>query len=189
MRLSNLIPVVVLIGSAGCSPASQTETDQAAQREDRYSGQDIFGRAALINSDGMSVGSATLKRSAERVTLALDLQGVPAGSHALHLHETGACDGPDFKSAGGHLNPSGKSHGKLNSNGKHLGDLPNIDLAANGEANTSVEIGLSYADFLPHLFDEDGTAVVLHADADDYRSDPAGAAGPRIACGVFERAS
>jgi superoxide dismutase, Cu-Zn family len=189
MRNYSFIPAVILISAIGCSPAPHTDTNQSDRAEDDTTHNEVIGNASVSDTQGTTIGSAILKRSSDGLFLALDLQNVPAGSHALHLHEQGSCDGPDFKSAGGHLNPYGKSHGKLSSNAKHLGDLPNLDVASNGTARTIVEIEAASDDVLSFIFDEDGTAVMLHADADDYQSDPAGAAGPRIACGVIERAS
>lgn len=187
MRTDDLIPAIVLIAAAGCSPSSPTDTD----RSDKNSSpdQEVIGNASLSNSEGAAVGSATLTRESGRIILALDLAGVSPGSHALHLHEIGNCESPDFKSAGGHLNPFGKSHGKLSGGGKHLGDLPNIDVPDSGQATTTAEFEGSASDVLQYIFDEDGTAVMLHAGPDDYQTDPAGAAGPRIACGVIERSS
>lgn len=111
-----------------------------------------------------------------------DLTGLPQGIHAIHIHETGTCEAPDFKSAGGHL-AVGKEHGILSAGGPHPGDMPNMTAGADGTATLEYFLtGISMAD----VMDQDGSAVVVHAAADDYASQPAGDAGDRIACGVIE---
>jgi Cu-Zn family superoxide dismutase len=115
-------------------------------------------------------------------------EGAPAGTHAVHLHETGRCEPPDFTSAGGHFNPTKASHGFLDAEGPHAGDLPNVHLPANGML--TVEFVASHATLRPSptsLLDPDGAAVVVHEGADDYRTDPAGSAASRVACGVVQR--
>ena len=110
-----------------------------------------------------------------------------AGEHGLHFHAVGTCEGPDFKSAGGHLNPEGHQHGMLNPMGSHLGDLPNFIADAQGHAQLQIALDQLPDKLLPHLFDADGTAIVVHAAADDYRTDPSGNSGARIACGVLRK--
>jgi len=97
----------------------------------------------------------------------------------------GSCLPPNFKSAGSHLNPDGKAHGMHNPQGKHLGDLPNISVAADGTGTASITIEGDADETLAKIIDADGTAIVIHTGLDDYSTDPAGAAGPRIACGVL----
>jgi len=142
----------------------------------------------LLSADGNSLGDVELRQTAAGVQFIAQVRGLPAGSYAMHLHAVGRCAGPDFTSAGPHFNPEGKQHGRDNPMGAHAGDLPNIDVA-NGQAGT-VDLmlpGLRLADGAAPLLDADGAAVVLHAKADDYRSDPAGNAGSRIACGELKR--
>jgi len=100
---------------------------------------------------------------------------------------TGTCTAPDFTSAGGHLNPLGKEHGRLNPAGSHVGDLANLVASTSGTASATYDLPGTREQLLEWLFDEDGTAIVIHAGPDDYRSDPAGEAGPRLACGVLGR--
>ena len=143
-------------------------------------------RAMLRNATGGSVGAATLTQTTAGVLITADLSGLPAGTHALHLHAIGKCE-PDFAAAGGHFNPAGKQHGFRNPNGQHAGDLPNISVPESG----SLRVELLATDVTlagrNALLDDDGTAIVIHALADDYATDPAGGAGARIACGVVER--
>lgn len=183
MRIYNPFLALALLGIAGCN---QGTPDENTSIEASPAKDEVLGITNLMDANGVSVGSAMLMRRAEGIVLDLELSGLGEGTHALHLHQVGACEGPGFDSAEGHLNPFGKSHGHLSSDGKHLGDLPNVEIPASGTLESSIEITASDADILPYVFDEDGTAIVLHQDADDYRTDPAGAAGPRIACGVIE---
>lgn len=141
--------------------------------------------AQLVGTDGEKVGTAYLSKTPKGLDLTITVAGLAPGDKALHLHAIGDCSSPDFKSAGGHLNPANKAHGKQNPLGSHLGDLPNIPISADGTGGITAPIFGDSDVILHHIFDEDGTAVMLHAGPDDYVSDPAGAAGPRIACGVL----
>ena len=141
--------------------------------------------AGLSNAEGVNVGTVTLNENGESLSLDLALEGLDAGEHAFHLHTTGKCDAPDFKSAGGHLNPFDKSHGRNSENGKHLGDFPNITMPADGSLEESFPIEGDIAKIKAASFDADGTAAMRHAGPDDYQTDPAGDAGARIACGVL----
>ena len=141
--------------------------------------------AELKGPDGASMGSATLTQGANDVVLIqLEATGLPAGEHGFHIHQTGKCE-PDFTAAGDHYNPDGKEHGYMNEAGFHAGDLPNISADAEGEATAdSFTTQVSLAKDAPNtLFDEDGSAVMIHENPDSYQAD-AGAGG-RLACGVI----
>lgn len=145
-------------------------------------------RAAIRLADGRDVGSATFQATAAGVLVTADLSGLPAGTHAMHFHTVGACTAPDFASAGGHFNPTARAHGFRNAAGPHAGDLPNIHVPEGGMlrvevVSTSVSLGPGEGT----LGDADGSAIVIHALADDYQTDPAGGSGARIACGVIVR--
>jgi Cu-Zn family superoxide dismutase len=142
--------------------------------------------ATLVTGTGAPAGSATLVAGDGRLVLIVAAENLPAGVHGLHLHAVGECDAPGFATAGGHLNPGGKMHGKDNPMGSHLGDLPNLEIAADGTGTLTAPIAGSAADLSP-LFDADGVAVIVHADADDYKTDPSGNSGARIACGVLQK--
>jgi Cu-Zn family superoxide dismutase len=173
------VPAILML--AACQPADD-QTDDAAPAVPEA---EQLGTAALANADGASAGTAELTATGDDVTIRVALTGLPQGTHAVHLHTTGACDAPDFKSAGGHLNPESKQHGTANPQGSHLGDLGNVEIAADGSGSIEAVLRANRADALAAIFDADGTAVMVHADADDNMSDPAGNAGDRIACGVL----
>lgn len=145
------------------------------------------GEATLSRTNGVPAGTVQLLSNGSTVSLAVAVAGMSPGEHGFHLHTTGSCVAPDFKSAGGHLNPAGHTHGSLSEGGKHLGDMPNLTVGANGTGSADVDLEGRAGLVLEQIFDADGTAVVIHAGPDDYRSDPAGDAGPRIACGVLKR--
>jgi len=140
--------------------------------------------AILINTDGKLVGKVHLHQTPNGVLLRARLSDFPPGAHAFHVHAVGSCEAP-FKSAGGHFNPDGSAHGILAAAGPHAGDLPNVHVGESGKLE--VEILNERLKLDAALFDDDGAAIVIHAGGDDYVTDPAGAAGARIACGVIER--
>jgi superoxide dismutase, Cu-Zn family len=144
--------------------------------------------ATLRDAQGATLGTATLVEADGGVRVRVSVKGVAPGLHGLHLHAVGKCEGPDFKSAGPHLNPAGKEHGLDNPKGSHAGDMPNLEVAADGTGTGEfLARGASLAAGAGSLFPEGGTSLVLHAAPDDMRSDPAGNAGARIGCGVVER--
>lgn len=137
--------------------------------------------AVLQDPDGKEVGKVTLTAVPTGLLLDADLTALPPGTHAFHIHETGKCEPPDFKSAGGHFNPDEDEHGLMNQAGPHAGDMPNIHVPENGKLRIEV---LNQMTNLDGLLDDDGASIVIHEGPDDYKSDPAGHAGARIACGV-----
>lgn len=142
--------------------------------------------AQLKSADGAELGTLTLTQTAKGVRISGTVQGLEPGVHAFHIHGTGKCE-PPFKSAGGHFNPAGTPHGKRKDGGPHAGDMDNLHVVDSGPVQIEVvndRVTLSTA--VKHsLFDADGSAIVLHAGADDYTSQPSGAAGGRVACGVI----
>lgn len=142
--------------------------------------------SALINSAGQSIGTVRMWESPGAVTFRIEAAGLPLGIHGVHVHAVGRCDAPKFESAGSHWNPTGRKHGVENPAGPHAGDMPNITVAANGVLGATVTLpGASFAS----LIDADGSALVIHADRDDLRTDPSGNSGGRIACAVVGAAS
>ncbi|HEV8358129.1 MAG TPA: superoxide dismutase family protein [Gemmatimonadales bacterium] len=136
----------------------------------------------LKNAAGQDVGRVTLRERSGRVEIRVRATGMPPGEHGVHLHQAARCEGPAFQSAGGHLNPAGKKHGRLNPEGAHLGDLGNLTVGADGRADVTLgPVGGTEAG-LRALLGEQGIALVIHADRDDERTDPTGNSGARIAC-------
>jgi Cu-Zn family superoxide dismutase len=144
-------------------------------------------KSTLKNAEGKEVGTAVLSQTPAGVLIKLSVKGLPPGERAFHVHGVGKCE-PPFASAGPHFNPAGKKHGLLAADGHHAGDLPNLHVPASGELtvellNAAVTLEKDKAN---SLFGPQGTALVIHAGKDDYKSDPAGDAGGRIACGLIE---
>lgn len=140
----------------------------------------------LVDANGNTLGTASVRQEADGTRVVANLKGLPPGTYALHLHAVGRCDGPAFTTAGGHFNPASKQHGHLNPAGEHAGDLPNIEIGANGIGSLdALRPGLRLADGDSPLLDLDGASIVVHASPDDYKTDPAGNAGARIACGIL----
>jgi Cu-Zn family superoxide dismutase len=142
----------------------------------------------LSDASGKSIGTAKLSADPGGVKITLAVKGLPAGDHAIHIHETAKCEAPDFKSAGGHFNPEHKKHGLESPDGAHAGDMPNFTADAKGASTASlVAPGITLDDGPHSVFTGGGTALVIHEKADDLKTDPAGAAGNRIACGVIKK--
>jgi Cu-Zn family superoxide dismutase len=171
--LAALLPIFALSISASAKSAAKTTVE-------------------LKDAQGKSVGTAVLwskaGKNAAGVYMKLDLHGLPPGVHALHFHGKAQCDPPDFKSAGPHFNPDGKKHGLENPEGHHAGDMNNFTVNAGGSAKFKVlNKDVTLGDDSHSLFSNGGTALVIHAKPDDMKTDPAGNAGDRIACGVITK--
>jgi superoxide dismutase, Cu-Zn family len=143
---------------------------------------------AIKDAKGADVGTVKIKSLSSGVELKLNLRGLLPGAHAIHFHQNAKCEAPDFKSAGPHFNPEGKQHGLENPQGAHAGDMLNFTADDKGNAKaTIVNKGVNLGTDDHSLYSNGGTALVVHAKADDMKSDPAGNAGDRIACGVIMR--
>ena len=167
------IAVAAIAALVGCTTAGQVPLD-------------AVGGARLSFANGSPAGTATLLSDAQGLRIVVNASGLAPGAHGFHLHTTGRCEAPGFASAGGHLNPDSRKHGTLATAGAHLGDLPNLEIGASGSGRGTEAVSGGRG-ALGAIFDGDGTAVVIHAQPDDYRSDPTGNAGDRVACGVLSR--
>ena len=146
--------------------------------------------AALKDAAGIDVGTATFTQVGNAVRVVLTARGLPAGVKGVHLHAVGKCEPPPFTSAGAHFNPTGKEHGSLNPQGHHAGDLPNITIASDGTGRLeTTSEGLTLGPGPTSLFDADGSSIVVHAAPDDFKTDPTGNSGARIACGIVVKTS
>jgi Cu-Zn family superoxide dismutase len=145
-------------------------------------------KVELHDAQGQSVGTAVLSPAPKGVRIRLDLHNLSEGEHAIHIHQNAKCEGPGFTTAGPHLNPDMKHHGLQNPEGPHAGDIPNIKVGPKGDMKgTIVAPGVTMGDDSHSVFSNGGTALVIHAKADDMKSDPAGNAGDRIVCGMIAK--
>jgi superoxide dismutase, Cu-Zn family len=178
--MTRSIPVVaLLLTGAASSAAAQVPTPTQVPST---------ARAELVDRDGMRTGHVVVTQTPHHgVLLRIEAWGLEPGVRAIHIHQTGRCDPPAFESAGGHFNPTGAGHGALHPTGMHAGDMLNLHVPADGRVVTERHApGVTLASGeTGSLLDGDGTAVVIHVSADDYRSQPTGDAGARVACGVI----
>ncbi|MBC9033432.1 superoxide dismutase family protein [Sphingomonas sp. JC676] len=165
------IVAVLLVG--GCT---------SPEKNARYMAGHFRAQADLRTADGQDVGKAIAEEVDGAIRVMVEAHGLPKGAHGTHVHTVGKCDAPDFASAGGHWNPTQHQHGKENPMGPHAGDMPNLQV---GESRADRTIFTLPGGTFQGLMDEDGAALVIHANADDYKTDPSGNSGGRIACGVF----
>jgi Cu-Zn family superoxide dismutase len=175
-RHCSALALIIAVSVTACRPASRGSVVRSATAEMR-------------SASGVRHGVLTLERSPAGVRIDGALTGVPPGVHGIHFHQVGRCDPPDFETAGVHLNPAGTQHGLQNPRGPHAGDLPNVTANTAGQMVVDIATARVTLDADPRvgLFDSDSTALVIHANADDQRTDPSGNSGARIACGVVHR--
>ena len=172
LRMGAVAAVAVLLMGGCTSP----------EKNARYMAGHFRAQADLRTADGKDVGEAVAEEVDGTIRVMVETHGLPKGAHGTHVHTVGKCDGPDFASAGPHWNPTTHQHGKENPLGPHAGDMPNLQIGTNGSDRTIFTLP---AGTFEGLMDEDGAALVVHANADDYKTDPSGNSGGRIACGVF----
>jgi Cu-Zn family superoxide dismutase len=183
MNRANLAAGLLLLTGtvlSGCGAAKET-----AGRMDSGGGA---VNVSLINAKGEPIGKALITEMADGVHIGIEASKLTPGKHGFHIHQTGKCDPPDFKTAGEHLNPGGKQHGFENPKGPHDGDLLNLEAGPDGTAKGEfVDNRVTLAKGKPNsLLKDGGTSLVIHQDPDDYKTDPAGNSGARVACGVIQ---
>lgn len=174
MPARRLFAISAAAAAAACSPIQPIE-------------QPVM-TAALIRADGSSAGNVRIFQQTTALLLRIDATGLPPGQHGVHVHTTGRCDAPGFESAGGHWNPTSAQHGHQNPAGPHVGDLGNVGVGADGRLLAGLLVpstNLHPGGTMHALHDGDGAALVIHATADDERTDPSGNSGARIACAVL----
>lgn len=182
MEAVRSVAILAALALAACAGGAATSDPGAALAP-------VTARAEAVLRDtaGRSVGVATFLQRDQGVDIGVSVTGLPAGEHGLHIHEVGSCEPPSFTSAGGHFNPTGAQHGSEAEGGPHAGDLPNLVVGRHGTGRLGAHSeDITLEDGENALLEGDGTALVIHAGSDDYRSQPAGDAGGRIACGVIE---
>jgi Cu-Zn family superoxide dismutase len=145
--------------------------------------------AAIADPSGRVVAHGTVRQAGGRLAIRIEAAGLAPGLYGVHLHAVGRCEAPAFATAGPHWNPTGRQHGRDNPAGAHMGDLPNLAVGQDGRGAVDFEIADATlaGPGARALLDADGAALVVHAQADDYRTDPSGNSGARIACGVLAR--
>lgn len=193
MTRSMLLALIAVLGAGSAFAQTDAPADaegaaaETTQAEAAAAEIGATATASFKGVDGADHGTAALTQTNSGVLIRAELTGLPPGPHGFHFHTTGACE-PPFESAGGHVNPTNVKHGFLAEGGPHIGDLPNIDVPETG--NATVEQLNAFVSLSPDsgntLLDEDGTSLLVHAGADDYKTDPSGESGDRIACGVVE---
>lgn len=171
LKLLNAIAVVTIL--AGCAHQERVGAPIAGG---------ATASATIRSATGRVVGHAIVREVSGGLRITVDADHLPPGQHGIHIHSVGQCDAPDFASAGGHWNPTGTKHGSLNPAGPHMGDMPNLVIAAGGRGSVGVNLP---GGTLAGLLDADGAAIVIHAGPDDLMTDPSGNSGARLACGVF----
>lgn len=190
MSIKGIITVGLAAGTLAVGGVAMAhQTPKAPQAAQGMAPSGLTATAELVDAKGTKVGTVQLTEVADGVRIVLEASNLPPGVHGFHVHDSGKCEGPDFKSAGGHFNPDGKQHGLQNPKGPHAGDLPNLVVDEQGRAKADfVAPLLTLKPGKYSLLEGDATSLMIHQNADDYLTDPAGNAGARLACGTIVQA-
>lgn len=189
--LAAVLPLaVVALAAFACAPPEEEPIEEAPAIEEETAvepapaPEPLNATATLTTADGTEVGTATFSQQGGQTTASFHLTGVsPAGTHAIHVHETGECTPPDFTTAGGHFNPAGVDHACPPATPRHAGDFGNLEIADDGSGHLELSTDLVTVEDGPNSVV--GKAVILHAHQDDCTTQPTGDAGGRLACGVI----
>lgn len=187
-RLAAILAAGLLAAACGGGPASGKSSATQDPSSFLAAPTNQRAQAGLLDKDGKGVGSASLREDRVGLHVELRVVGLPAGLHGVHVHAVGKCEGPEFTTAGGHFNPASKVHGTLSANGPHAGDLGNLEVKKDGTGLLSVTT--PHLSLVPgastNVAASGGLAIVVHAQADDEKTDPSGNSGARIACGIIK---
>src|SRR5690625_29113 len=182
MKRFALIPLFFLLfGLAACSDGEAPTQDASEEIE-----------VNMINGEEEEIGTATFSESDDGLTISLAAEGLEPGTHGIHIHNAGMCEGPDFESAGDHYNPEDTAHGFDDEDGPHAGDLENIEVADDGTVSTEIDaenVTILDENADTTLLTDEGTALIIHSGEDDYMTQPSGDAGNPVACGVISESN
>lgn len=194
MRATLIITACAIV-AIGCGPKETSPATDSTGADSANAAMGATGgamaptggaTAAVMDASGRELGSLMLAEGSGGITVSGTLRGLPPGEHGVHIHTTGMCEAPAFTTAGGHWNPTSKMHGSQNPQGPHHGDMMNFTVGADGSATVQlIALGGTFRG-TDMLMDADGAAVVVHAMADDYKTDPSGNSGDRVACGMIK---
>lgn len=178
MKRGAMVAVAAVVALGGCATPAENA---------RYMAGHYRAQADIKNPAGETIGTAIAEEVDGSIRVMVEAGKLPPGPHGTHIHAVGKCEGPSFASAGPHWNPTTHQHGKENPAGPHAGDMPNLEIGeSGGESGRDRTIFTLPGGTYQQLLDQDGAAIVIHADPDDYKTDPSGNSGGRIACGVFQ---
>ena len=181
--------LVLIMAACGTGEDAGEDTDGTSD-SDEVAMQDAAEEVdvTMYDTDEEEMGTATFTEADDGLTIELEAEGLEPGTHGMHIHNAGMCEGPDFESAGDHFNPTDASHGFDHEDGPHAGDLENIEVDEDGTVSTEVpaeNVTLLDEEVETSLHTAEGTSLIIHSGEDDYESQPSGDAGDPVACGVI----
>ena len=197
-NLPILIAATLILGACGGEKTEETTIDAPSLIANLAPAAGVTSAAKFSNPAGDPIGNVVVTGGPNGVLIRVDVTGLSQGWHGIHLHQTGTCaDGPaGFKASGGHINPDQNAHGLVNPDGYERADTPNIYAGADGRATAEIFVATLRVNALEEnaasvgpggiLLDDDGFAIIIHANPDDHASQPIGGAGARLACAGFK---
>ncbi|MGE6629743.1 superoxide dismutase family protein [Bacillus sp. NPDC077027] len=190
MKLPIWISIICLtLVSTSCNAPPKKEHQLNEESKEAAALETPLAKTTLIQTNGKEVGFIEIRQSKQGgLDLHVKAFDLPPGTHGFHIHEVGLCQKPDFETAGSHFNPTQREHGFDNPKGHHAGDMPNLEVGADGKVDVVVNVPDANLKEGPNaLLDQDGSSFIIHADADDYLSNPSGNSGKRIVCGALTK--